>query len=96
MDVCFEWNRAGPSILGRRTGRITSTGTFGHTGAYVFCILPLEIITMRFHLEAFGANGNTVRTQNNAMVILSFLCVTLIEINERLNVQALAELVHSH
>ena len=46
-------------------------------------ILATQIITICLHFKAGGANRNAIRTNLDAMVILSLLGITEVEVDER-------------
>ena len=95
-DIGFERDRTSSAILGSRARSITRTNIFGHFRADKFRVLPFQVVPVRLHLETGAANGNTIRSQGNAMKIMCLFCITRVNINERLNVLLFAKIINCH
>ena len=81
-DVGLQGDGTGSAILGIRAGMLTGTEAIVIQRTAELGVLTAQIIAIGFHLEAGGANGNAIRTNHDAMVVLSLLGITKVEGDE--------------
>jgi len=75
---------------------LTGTCTIVIQWATELGVLSIEIITVGLHLQASGADGDTIRSESNAVIISGFPGVSQVKVDIWDDVLALTETVHGH